>query len=142
MRQPMSLRFAAVLLTAGVIALCWWEGPPGKAQAAPTEVTARWRYVELPEADMAAVNRYKSQLDARYLTYRRVWQAYQARLHHCRNQPPFECGGGPDQSRCEDRVLVQCLSAGIPAMDASRGALHDQAIGLEEAARRLAGATE
>ncbi|MDE2234737.1 MAG: hypothetical protein KGL13_02055 [Gammaproteobacteria bacterium] len=142
MRQPMSLRIAAVLLMAGACALGWWKGPPGKAQAAPTEVTARWRYSEVPEVEMAAVSRDNAQLDTRYRAYRRAWQIYQVRLHHCRKRPPLGCGGGPAQSYCEDRVLVQCLGAVIPALDAVRGALHDQAIGLEEAARRLAGATE
>lgn len=137
---------ALALLAAGFSWLAWPEHrASGAAQAAALSAplfTARWRYAPVPEGDMAAIRQSDTQLDTRYHEYQRAWHAYVAQLHNCQTRPPALCTSGPQQAHCQSELLMQCLSTAIPTLASARGALHDQAIGLEQAAQQLAGDTE
>jgi len=116
--------------------------PPSVASSMPA-ITARWRYQPVPGGDLGAVKRSDAQLARRYDAYQRAWSNYQKRLHHCEAVPlPAICTADTLHMQCQDQLLVTCLGPVIPALDAARGALHDEAIELEQAAQQLAGETE
>ncbi len=137
----------ALVLVASVVWLPWLKGSAGGVQAAPVssaspEATARWRYAPVPPAKVAAMQQSYAKFGARYREYQHAWQRYVTQLHHCQYQPPKECVNTAQQTSCQDRALIQCLGAAIPELDQARGALHDQAIALEQAAQQIAGDTE
>ncbi len=137
----------ALVLVASVMWLTWLKGSADGVQAAPVsfaspEATARWRYAPVPPADVAAVQQSYTKFGVRYREYQHVWQAYVTQLHHCQTRPLAVCASGPQHAHCQDQLLMQCLGKVIPALDMTRGALHDQAIGLQQATQQIVGETE
>ncbi len=117
--------------------------------AAVPFVTARWRYAPPPDAVLASMQRDAAALSTSYREYRRRWRDYDRKLRHCRRlrltaevRAAAGCHANDQADRCRDAVLGRCLRTVLPPLDHARYAVHDRAIELEQAARRLARQTE
>ncbi|MGB9429724.1 MAG: hypothetical protein WCC11_07600 [Gammaproteobacteria bacterium] len=143
----------ATALTALVLALVmccawtrWYEVGSGSMRAAAPSVvpasapvvTARWRYTLVPDDDMATIRHSYAALNVHYRKYQQAWRAYQKRLVHCQAIPPSVCALAESPERCGDQRMTQCLGGVVPALEAARNDVHDEAIELEEAAQQLA----
>ena len=112
-------------------------------------VTARWRYAPPPDAVLASIQHDIAALSTSYREYRQRWRDYDRQLRHCRRlrltaavRAAAGCPARDQVDRCRGRVLGRCLRTVLPPLDHARYAVHDRAIKLEQAARRLARKTE
>lgn len=140
---------------AAVLGIAWGRATPGVSTgavpppAAVPFVTARWRYAPTPDAVMASIQHDVAALSTSYREYRQRWRDYDRQLRHCRRlrltaevRAAAGCHARDQADRCRDAVLGRCLRTVLPPLHHARHAVHDRAIELEQAARRLARQTE